>query len=163
MEVKVINLSNQPLPAYESRDAAGMDVRVDFSRVTPENPIKVYGSANFDFETKTITLDPMSRAMLPSGLKVEIPEGYQISIRPRSGLSFKSGITLCNAVSTIDADYRGEMMLPVINLSTEPVKIQSGERIAQLLLEEVHTIRWSETKKLSKTDRNDGGFGSTGK
>lgn len=102
-QVKVINLSKNQLPQYETTDSAGMDLRCDFSRVTYKNPIKCYGYAQFDYEKQYIDLAPGARAMLPTGLKFEIPQGYQIAARPRSGLSFKKGITLCNAVGTIDA------------------------------------------------------------
>lgn len=163
IDIKVVNLSKNPLPQYETEGSAGMDLRCDLSRVSDQNPITCYGYAHFNAEKQYIDIAPNTRAMLPSGLKVEIPQGYQIAARPRSGLSFKRGITLCNATGTIDSDFRGEIMIPVINLSDEHVVIHDGERICQIILEKVNKINWINTDNLSETDRGEGGFGSTGK
>ena len=159
--VKVINLSNNQLPKYETKGAAGLDVRADFSRITTENPIKVYGSGDFDFKTKIFRLDPGSRALIPTGLFTKIPEGYEIQVRPRSGLSLKQGLTCANCVGTIDSDYIHEIGVIIINLSTEPQYIETGERIAQFVLNKVEQIEWEEVDSLEKTERK-GGFGSTG-
>lgn len=159
--VKVINLSNNSLPKYETKGAAGLDVRADFSRITAENPIKVYGSGDFDFKTKIFKLDSGSRALIPTGLFTKIPEGYEIQVRPRSGLSLKRGLTCANCVGTIDSDYIHEIGVIIINLSTEPQYIETGERIAQFVLNKVEQIEWEEVDSLEKTERK-GGFGSTG-
>lgn len=164
--VKVINKSNNKLPKYETKGAAALDVRVDLSRVTPENGIKGFGDAEVIWSGEghsvpMIRIAPGSRALLPTGLFIAIPEGYQISLRPRSGLSIKQGVSLCNAVGTIDSDYRNEVMVPVINLGLEDVYIEDGERICQALLEKVNKIEWEEVNSLDETDRK-GGFGSTG-
>lgn len=159
--VKVINLSNNPLPKYETKDAAGLDVRADFSRVTPENPIKIYGSGSFDFKTKIFRLDPGSRALIPTGLFTAIPKGYEIQVRPRSGLSLKKGLSCANCVGTIDADYRNEIGVILINLSGDSQYIETGERIAQFVLNKVEQIEWEQVVSLDETERR-GGFGSTG-
>lgn len=159
--VKVINISSNDLPKYETKGAAGLDVRADFSRVTPENPIKVYGSGEFNFKTQTLRLDPGSRALIPTGLFTKIPEGYEIQVRPRSGLSLKKALTCVNCVGTIDADYRNEIGVIMINLSGDSQYIETGERIAQFILNKVEQIEWEEVSSLEKTERK-GGFGSTG-
>ena len=166
MKVEVINISNNKLPQYETSGSAGMDIRVDLSHVTPENPIKAYGDAEVIWAGESHTVPmvriaPLGRALLPTGIFTAIPEGYQISLRPRSGLSIKRGLTLINAVGLIDEDYRSEWCVPVINLGTEDVYIEDGERVCQALLEKVNKIEWEEVESLNKTDRN-GGFGSTG-
>ena len=166
MKVKVINISNNKLPQYETKGAAGLDIRVDLSRVTPDNPIKAYGDAEVIWSGEghtvpMVRIAPMSRALLPTGLFTAIPEGYQVSFRPRSGMAIKKGLTLCNTPSLIDCDYRGEWMLPVINLGQEDIYIEDGERVCQALLEPVHKLEWEEVESLNETERN-GGFGSTG-
>lgn len=166
MKVKVINISNNKLPQYETKGAAALDIRVDLSRVTPQNPIKGFGDAEVIWAGEAhnvpmIRIAPMSRALLPTGLFTAIPEGYQLSLRPRSGLSIKKALTLCNAVGLIDSDYRSEILVPVINLGTEDVYIEDGERVCQALLEKVNKIEWEEVSSLDETDRK-GGFGSTG-
>lgn len=166
MKVKIVNISNNKLPKYETKGSAGLDVRVDLSRVTPENGIKGFGDAEVIWAGEAhnvpmIRIAPRSRALLPTGLFVAIPEGYQISLRPRSGLSIKQAVTLINAVGLIDSDYRSEIMVPVINLGLEDVYIEDGERVCQALLEPVHRIEWDEVNSLDETERN-GGFGSTG-
>lgn len=166
MKVKVINISNNKLPQYETKGAAGLDIRVDLSRVTPDNPIKAYGDAEVIWSGEghtvpMVRIAPMGRALLPTGIFTAIPEGYQVSLRPRSGLSIKKGVTLINAVGLIDEDYRNEWCVPVINLGTEDVFIEDGERVCQALLEPVHKLEWEEVESLNETERN-GGFGSTG-
>ena len=142
MQVKVINKSEHPLPQYETIASAGMDVR-----------------ANID---EPISLAPLERFLVKTGLFVEIPLGYEIQVRPRSGLAFKKGITVLNSPGTIDADYRGEIGVLLVNLSSEPFVIQDGERIAQLVLASHEQAQWQEVEILEDSDRGQGGFGSTG-
>ena len=142
MQVKVINKSKHPLPQYETIASAGMDVR-----------------ANID---EPISLAPLERFLVKTGLFVEIPLGYEIQVRPRSGLSFKKGITVLNSPGIIDADYRGEIGVLLVNLSSEPFVIQDGERIAQLVLASHEQAQWQEVEILEDSDRGQGGFGSTG-
>lgn len=142
MQVKVINRSSNPLPAYSTLLSAGMDVRAELS--------------------ESITLEPMQRVIVPTGLYFEIPAGYEIQVRPRSGLAAKHGITVLNSPGTIDADYRGELKVILVNLSSEPFVIESGERIAQIVLAAHAHIEWEETSELSDSERGEGGFGSTG-
>lgn len=143
MKVNIINKSNNALPAYETIASAGLDLRA--------------------FISETITLKPMERRLIPTGLFIEIPVGYEAQVRPRSGLAFKNGITVLNSPGTIDADYRGEIGVILINLSNEPFTIESGDRIAQLIFASVEQAEWISTVTLSETHRGDGGFGSTGK
>jgi len=142
MKVKVINKSSNALPEYETSLAAGMDVRADNS--------------------EPIVLRPFGRAMVPTGLYFEIPEGCEIQVRPRSGLAAKRGITILNAPGTIDADYRGELKVILVNLGSEDFTIERGERIAQIVLSRHERILWEESESLSSTERGEGGFGSTG-
>mgnify|MGYP000714122389 FL=1 len=142
MKVKVINKSENSLPQYATPLSAGMDVRA-----ANEQPIKI---------------DPLQRAMVPTGLFLEIPAGYEVQVRPRSGLAAKKGITVLNAPGTIDADYRGEVCVILVNLSSEPFVVEKGERIAQLVLSRHECIEWDECRSLSESERGDGGFGSTG-
>ena len=142
MRVKVINKSKHPLPQYETIASAGMDVR-----------------ANID---QAITLAPLGRSLVKTGLFVEIPIGYEIQVRPRSGLAFKKGITVLNSPGTIDADFRGEIGVLLVNLSSEPFVIEDGERIAQLVLASHEQASWQEVEILEDSDRGQGGFGSTG-
>ena len=143
MEVSVINTSQNNLPAYETLSSAGMDVRADLK--------------------EDITLQPLERKLIPTGLFLEIPHGYEVQVRPRSGLAYKNGVTVLNAPGTIDADYRGEVGVLLVNLSNEPFTIVSGDRIAQLVVAKVEQIEWKPTSQLSDTERGEGGFGSTGK
>ena len=161
MQVNVINISNNPLPQYETPQSAGLDVRADFSLITPQNPIKVYGSGAFDFDKQMLRLDPGSRALIPTGLFTAIPDGYEIQVRPRSGLSLKKGLTCANCVGTIDADYRNEIGVILINLGNEEAWIESGERVAQFVLNKVERIDWNIVETLDETERH-GGFGHTG-
>jgi len=141
--VKIINESNNPLPSYATAGAAGMDIRA--------------------FVEEPIRLQPLQRALIPTGLFVEIPGGYEAQIRPRSGLAIKQGITCLNTPGTIDSDYRGEIKIILINLSGEEQVVQNGDRIAQMVIQKVEKISWEEAALLSETTRNNGGFGSTGK
>lgn len=141
--VKIINHSNNPLPEYATSGASGMDIRA--------------------FLDTTIVLKPMERVLVPTGLFAEIPEGYEIQVRPRSGLAIKQGITCLNTPGTIDADYRGEIKVILINLSGEEQNIQPGDRIAQLVLQKVEKINWKPVDGISETERGAGGFGHTGK
>lgn len=142
MQVKVINKSKHPLPQYETIASAGMDVRANIGQA--------------------ITLAPLERSLVKTGLFVEIPMGYEIQVRPRSGLAFKKGITVLNSPGTIDADYRGEISVLLVNLSSEPFVIEDGERIAQLVLASHEQASWQEVEILEDSDRGQGGFGSTG-
>jgi dUTP pyrophosphatase len=142
MVVKVINHSSNALPAYETSLSAGMDVR-----------------AHLD---ETIVLKPFERKLIPTGLFLEIPAGFECQVRPRSGLAFKKGITVLNSPGTIDADYRGEVGVLLINLSNENVSIETGERIAQLVFAPIIKAKWEATNEISSTERGAGGFGSTG-
>lgn len=142
MKVRVINRSSNPLPQYASLLAAGLDVRANNS--------------------EPIVLEPLGRAMVPTGLYLEIPAGYEVQVRPRSGLAAKKGVTVLNAPGTIDADYRGEVCVILVNLSSEPFVIEKGERIAQLVLARHEVMEWEETDNLAESERGAGGFGSTG-
>lgn len=142
MQVNVINRSKHPLPEYASASAAGLDLRANLS------------------EKKTLA--PMERALIPTGLFLQIPEGFEGQVRPRSGLAIKYGITVLNAPGTIDSDYRGEVMVILVNLSTEPYEISDGERIAQLVVAPHQQIVWNNVDNLSNTERSEGGFGHTG-
>ena len=142
MKVKVINRSKHTLPAYETRSSAGMDVRADLD--------------------EPVILRPLQRALIKTGLFLELPEGTECQVRPRSGLALKKGITVLNSPGTIDADYRGEVGVILINLSEEPFVVEDGERIAQLVFAQVGQAQWIESDELSATDRGAGGFGSTG-
>jgi dUTP pyrophosphatase len=143
MKVKVINHSKHELPAYETLASAGMDVR-----------------ANID---KAIELPPMGRALVKTGLFLEIPVGFECQVRPRSGLALKKGISVLNAPGTIDADYRGEVGVILVNLSNDTYVVEDGERVAQLVFAKFEQAEWIETEELTETNRGAGGFGSTGK
>lgn len=142
MLVKVRNTSGNSLPSYETISSAGMDVRAVL--------------------VQSLTLKPLERALIKTGLFLELPQGFECQVRPRSGLALKKGITVLNSPGTIDADYRGEVGVILINLSSEEVVIENGERIAQLVFAKVEQAQWEETNELSETDRGSGGFGSTG-
>ena len=142
MKVKVINKSNHALPAYETELSAGVDVRANI--------------------TEPIELKPLQRALVKTGLFIELPAGVEAQVRPRSGLAYKKGITVLNSPGTIDADYRGEVGVILVNLSDEPFVIENGERIAQLVFAKHEQAEWIETEELTDTDRGAGGFGSTG-
>ena len=142
MTVKVINKSGNVLPSYASEAAAGMDVRAEIPQA--------------------ITIGPLERVIVPTGLFMEIPVGYEVQVRPRSGLAAKHGITVLNSPGTIDADYRGELKVILVNLSNEAFSIEPGERIAQIVLARHEVIEWEQTDELSESERGAGGFGSTG-
>jgi dUTP pyrophosphatase len=166
MKVQVINKSNNQLPQYETKASAGLDIRADFSRVSPENPIKVFGDGEIIFageshSTTMLRIEPGSRALIPTGIFTAIPEGYEVQLRPRSGLAIKKGLNLINCVGTIDADYRAEWGIPVVNQGLETIWIEDGERICQAVLNKFEQISWEEVESLDETSRK-GGFGSTG-
>lgn len=143
MKVKIINKSQHPLPVYETILSAGMDLRASL--------------------TESIILQPMQRALIPTGLYIELPAGTEAQIRPRSGLAFKHGITVLNSPGTIDADYRGEIKVLLINLSQEPFEIKDSERIAQMIISKHETVEWQLVESINQTERGEGGFGHTGK
>ena len=162
----MVNKCNNLLPKYETPQSAGLDVRADFSRVTPQNPIKIFGEGEIlfkgDSHQKTmLRLEPGSRALIPTGLFTAIPEGYEIQVRPRSGLALKKGVELSNSPGTIDADYRSEIGVILKNGGLDTIWIEDGERICQFVLNKVERIDWNIVESLDKTERN-GGFGSTG-
>ena len=142
MKVKIVNRSQWPLPQYATPQSAGVDLRAD----TRED----------------IVLPPLGRAMVPTGLYLEIPAGYEAQVRPRSGLAAKKGVTVLNSPGTIDADYRGEVRVILVNLSSDPFTIVPGERIAQMVLARHEQVEWEEVDTLEESERGAGGFGSTG-
>ncbi len=141
-KVKVVNAGRQPLPAYATSQSAGMDLRADI-----ESPI---------------TLHPMERSLVPTGLRIELPQGYEAQVRPRSGLALKHGITVLNTPGTIDSDYRGELKVLLVNLSNEDFVINAGERVAQMVIAKHETVEWEEVEVLDETERGEGGYGHTG-
>jgi dUTP pyrophosphatase len=143
MKIKIVNQSKHALPEYATPYSAGMDLRANI-----EEPI---------------CLKPMERKLIPTGLFIELPEGYEAQIRPRSGLAIKNGITLLNSPGTIDADYRGEIRVILINLSDTDFEIVDGERICQMIIAKHKTVKWISVEKLETSDRGEGGFGHTGK
>ncbi|MBI9033467.1 MAG: dUTP diphosphatase [Bacteroidales bacterium] len=143
MNVKIVNKSKHALPSYETLASAGMDLR-----------------ANID---QNIILKPLERTLVPTGLFIELPMGHEAQVRPRSGLAFKKGVTVLNTPGTIDADYRGEIKIILVNLSNEDFEIQDGERIAQMIVAKHDTVKWNQVEDLEETTRGAGGFGSTGK
>lgn len=142
MKVKIVNNSSNPLPDYSTNSSAGMDLRADL-----ESPV---------------SMKPMERKLIPTGLYIELPEGYEAQIRPRSGLALKKGISVLNTPGTIDADYRGEIGIILINLSDETFIVEHGERICQMVINKVETIQWSKVDSLEESERGAGGFGHTG-
>lgn len=142
LKVKIHNTSGLPLPAYETHSAAGMDIRAAIK--------------------EPITLQPLQRTLIPTGIAIQLPQGYECQIRPRSGLALRHGITLLNTPGTIDADYRGEIGIIIINLSDTPYTIQPAERIAQLVIKQYTHIQWEPVDHLDHTLRGDGAFGHTG-
>jgi len=142
MKVKIVNRSQWPLPQYATPQSAGVDLRADISG--------------------GIVLEPLGRAMVPTGLYLEIPAGYEAQVRPRSGLAAKKGITVLNSPGTIDADYRGEVRVILVNLSSEPFVVEPGERIAQMVFARHEQVEWEEVEVLEDSERGAGGFGSTG-
>jgi dUTP pyrophosphatase len=142
MIIRIINRSKNNLPAYETAHAAGMDLRADLDG--------------------TVTLNPLERKLIPTGLHIELPEGFEAQIRPRSGLAFKHGIGIVNSPGTIDADYRGEIKVLLVNLSNEPFEVNTGDRIAQMIVARHEKVDWEEVDILNETSRGAGGYGHTG-
>jgi len=143
MKVRIVNKSKHQLPAYETSLSAGMDLRANI-----ENPV---------------TLKPLERALIKTGLFIELPEGYEAQIRPRSGLAYKHGIGIVNSPGTIDADYRGEIGILLVNLSNDDFIVNDGERICQMIISKHEQVTWNEVDVLNETERGAGGFGHTGK
>jgi len=143
MKVKIVNKSLNELPEYSTQHAAGMDLRANL--------------------LEEVIMEPFERKLIPTGLFIELPIGYEAQVRPRSGLALKKGITVLNSPGTIDADYRGEIMVILINLSSEKFVVQHGERIAQMIVAAHETVNWERVEILEDTTRGDGGFGHTGK
>ena len=143
MDVKIVNKSNHQLPSYATASSAGMDLKANI--------------------LEPIVLKPMERYLFPTGIYIQLPEGYEAQIRPRSGLAAKYGITVTNAPGTVDADYTGEVKVSLINLSNDTFVVQPGERIAQMVIARYEKITWNEVAELDETERGAGGFGSTGK
>jgi dUTP pyrophosphatase len=141
--VKIINSSSNPLPSYATKDSAGMDLRANLN--------------------EPISLQPMERAAIPTGLYIELPTGFEAQIRPRSGLAISHGITCLNSPGTIDADYRGEIKIILINLSAQEHTVHHGDRIAQMVVHNITNVRWQPSLEISDTQRGTGGFGHTGK
>lgn len=142
MKIKIINKSNTTNPSYSTNNSAGLDLRAHIK--------------------EEIILNPMSRVLIKTGLFIQLPEGYEAQIRPRSGLAYKNGITVLNTPGTIDADYRGEVGVLLINLSNDSFKIKNGDRIAQMVIAKYEQAEWISVEQLDSTQRGDGGFGSTG-
>ena len=143
MEIKVVNKGHQPLPQYATAQSTGMDLRANL--------------------TEPLVLGTLERSMVPTGLYIELPAGFEAQIRPRSGLAAKHGISIVNAPGTIDADYRGEIKVVLVNLSNEPFTVNPGERIAQMVVARHETVQWEPVEVLEESNRGSGGFGSTGK
>ncbi len=143
VKVKIVNKSSNPLPSYGTDGAAGMDIRANLA--------------------SQLILKPLERSLIPTGLFIELPEGYEAQIRPRSGLAINHGLTCLNSPGTIDADYRGEIKIILINLSQEQQTVYHGDRIAQMVVHQVERVKWKEVEEVNTTKRNDGGFGHTGK
>lgn len=142
MQIKIVNQSTHELPAYSTLHSAGMDIRA--------------------FLPEPLTLKPLERRLIPTGLFIQLPVGYEAQIRPRSGLALKKGLTVLNTPGTIDADYRGEIGVILINLSSETVSIENGERICQMIISKHESILWEQVEFLEDTERGSGGFGHTG-
>lgn len=142
VKIKVVNTGCQPLPAYATSQSAGMDLRANI-----ESPI---------------TLHPMERTLVPTGIRIELPEGYEAQVRPRSGLALKHGVTVLNTPGTIDSDYRGELKVLLVNLSNDDFVVNAGERVAQMVIARHETATWEEVEVLDETERGEGGYGHTG-
>ena len=142
LKVKIVNRSNNPLPSYSTLQSAGMDLRASLN--------------------EPVTLQPLERRLIPTGVYIELPVGYECQIRPRSGLALKRGLTVLNTPGTIDADYRGEVGVILVNLSAEPQVIENGERICQMVVARHETVEWESVETLDETERGAGGFGHTG-
>lgn len=142
VKIKVVNTGCQPLPAYATSQSAGMDLRANI-----ESPIMLH---------------PMERTLVPTGIRIELPEGYEAQVRPRSGLALKHGITVLNTPGTIDSDYRGELKVLLVNLSNDDFVVNAGERVAQMVIARHETATWEEVEVLDETERGEGGYGHTG-
>lgn len=142
VKIKVVNTGCQPLPAYATSQSAGMDLRANI-----ESPI---------------TLHPMERTLVPTGIRIELPEGYEAQVRPRSGLALTHGVTVLNTPGTIDSDYRGELKVLLVNLSNDDFVVNAGERVAQMVIARHETATWEEVEVLDETERGEGGYGHTG-
>ncbi|HQV77238.1 MAG TPA: dUTP diphosphatase [Chitinophagales bacterium] len=142
MKIKIVNTSDNPLPTYETVGSAGVDLRAQLQ--------------------EPVMLKPLQRALIPTGLYIELPDGYEAQVRPRSGLALKKGVTVLNSPGTIDSDYRGEIKVIMINLSNETTIINTGERIAQLIVAKYEKVQFKEVDELNETERGEGGFGHTG-
>ena len=142
MQVKIVNQSQHPLPEYATPQSAGLDLRANLGA--------------------PITLAPLERVLVPTGLYIALPEGYEAQVRPRSGLALKHGVTVLNTPGTVDADYRGELRVILVNLSNEPFVINNGERIAQMIVTKHEQVQWQPVEVLDETERGAGGFGHTG-
>ena len=142
LKVKIVNKSQWPDPAYATVASAGMDLRADIA--------------------EPVVLTPLERRLVPTGIFIELPAGYEAQVRPRSGLATKHGVTVINSPGTVDADYRGELKVSLVNLSSEPFEIVPGERIAQMVVAAHETVEWEKVEALSETERGAGGWGSTG-
>ena len=143
MKIKIVNKSKHALPEYKTKASAGVDIRANLDQV--------------------VTLQPLDRALIPTGLFIELPEGYEAQIRPRSGLALNEGLGILNSPGTLDADYRGEIGVIVVNLSNKLITIEDGERICQMVINKIEQAEWMEVEELSDTERGKGGFGHTGK
>ena len=142
VKIKVVNTGCQPLPAYATSQSAGMDLRANIQA--------------------PITLHPMERTLVPTGIRIELPEGYEAQVRPRSGLALKHGVTVLNTPGTIDSDYRGELKVLLVNLSNDDFVVNAGERVAQMVIARHETATWEEVEVLDETERGEGGYGHTG-
>jgi dUTP pyrophosphatase len=143
LNVKIINQSPFDLPSYQTPESAGMDLRANLS--------------------ETVRLESLERKLIPTGLSIELPVGHEAQIRPRSGLAFKHGLTVLNSPGTVDSDYRGEIKVLLVNLSSEPFDVQPGERIAQMIVSRHERVRWEQSDVLADSERGVGGYGSTGR
>jgi dUTP pyrophosphatase len=142
MNIRIVNISRHPLPAYETSASAGMDLRASLDR--------------------EVVLKPLERALIPTGLFIELPVGYEAQVRPRSGLAVKKGVTVLNAPGTIDADYRGEIKVILVNLSADDFVVRDGDRVAQMIISAHAKAEWAQVEELKETERGAGGFGHTG-
>lgn len=143
MKVRIVNKSNNSLPLYGTAQSAGVDLRADLS--------------------ESVVLKPLERKLIPTGLYIQLPDGYEAQVRPRSGLAINKGVTVLNSPGTIDADYRGEIKIILINLSQEDFIVNNGDRIAQMIISSYNQVEWDEVNLLDESDRGEGGFGHTGK
>ena len=143
MKVRIVNKSNNSLPLYGTAQSAGVDLRADLS--------------------ESVVLKPLERKLIPTGLYIQLPDGYEAQVRPRSGLAINKGVTVLNSPGTIDADYRGEIKIILINLSQEDFIVNNGDRIAQMIISSYNQVEWEEVDLLDESDRGEGGFGHTGK